>query len=156
MNTVEERFWEKVDKTGECWIWTASIRGQGYGQCSTGNGRQGYAHRFSYEMANGQVPDGLVVDHICHVRLCVNPDHLRAVTHKQNMENRSGAVKGSTSGIRGASWVGRLNKWVAQVRHNHETHYLGLYETAKEAASAAEEKRLQLFTHNDLDRKCHD
>ena len=152
MKTIEERFWDKVDKSGECWIWTASVRGPGYGQCTIGHKKQGYAHRYSYTLAYGPIPDGHEIDHTCHVRLCVNPDHLRAVTRKQNMENVAGAYRNSASGIRGVWWVERLRRWHAVVRHNNQILHVGWYATADEAEVAAIAMRNELFTHNDADR----
>jgi hypothetical protein len=150
---IEERFWAKVNKTPGCWLWTASIRGRGYGQCSIGEGKQGYAHRFSFELANGPIPAGMEIDHRCHNRLCVNPSHLRVVDRKQNMENLSGAYANNKSGVRGVWWVGRLRKWRASVRHNKEIAYAEWFDDLNQAEAAVTAKRLELFTHNDIDRK---
>lgn len=79
----EERFWSKVDKSGDCWIWTAGTR-RGYGQFYK-DGRHQPSHRVSFESANGPIPEGLVVDHICRNPSCVRPTHLRAVTQRQNL-----------------------------------------------------------------------
>ena len=49
------------------------------------NGKQTYAHRFSYEFYKGKIPDGFQIDHLCRKRDCVNPDHLEAVTQKENI-----------------------------------------------------------------------
>lgn len=80
------RFWNKVAKTtpNECWLWIPRLGGGGYGQIYI-KGKQRYVHRVSYELANGPIPHGLVVDHICKVRHCVNPAHLRAVTTRENI-----------------------------------------------------------------------
>lgn len=79
-----ERFWAKVDKQSSgCWIWTAAKIWSGYGRFNTGT-RGVYAHRFSYELAYGPIPDGLFVDHICRNRACVNPEHMEVVTHRTN------------------------------------------------------------------------
>lgn len=83
-----ERFWSKVDKSGDCWEWTA-YKLQGYGRFGVGGapkngGRIVYAHRWSYEALVGPIPDGLQLDHLCRNRGCVNPDHLEPVTSREN------------------------------------------------------------------------
>lgn len=87
--TVEERFWEKVNKRGpaadgdapgRCWIWTASTnRRTGYGQFFPARGKPMDAHRFSYQLANGAIPEEHDVHHRCFRRDCVNPAHLQAL-----------------------------------------------------------------------------
>lgn len=67
-----------------CWDWVGSRNMQGYGRWSV-MGRQYQAHRVMYEKANGQVPRGLELDHLCRNPACVNPDHLEPVTHRENM-----------------------------------------------------------------------
>ena len=79
-NTLYQRFWAKVNKTDTCWLWTASTL-NGYGQIKAG-GRFGkilLAHRVAYEMLVGPIPEGLQLDHLCRVTLCVNPKHLEPV-----------------------------------------------------------------------------
>jgi len=73
---VAERFWEKVDKTDGCWLWTASRTTSGYGQfCPVGNVPR-KAHRIAWELTYGPVPEGAHVLHRCDTPLCVRPDHL--------------------------------------------------------------------------------
>jgi hypothetical protein len=96
---VETRFWSKVDKSGECWIWTASTAGQyGYGYFHiSGGGQQRvrtYAHRWSYEFVNGPIPDGLHIDHLCRNHRCVNPAHLEAVSNSENQARTAGIKHG--------------------------------------------------------------
>ena len=80
---ITRRFWSYVDKTPTCWIWTGWHNGR-YPGFSTGNTKLG-AHRFSYELHKGPIPEGAVIDHLCKVTMCVNPDHLEAVTNQENI-----------------------------------------------------------------------
>lgn len=91
-----ERFWNKVRKAGpdECWQWTGAVNPDGYGFIYAGkayapNVRFIRAHRLSWEMHNGPVPDGLAVLHHCDNPLCVNPAHLYAGTQSQNCHDRA-------------------------------------------------------------------
>lgn len=82
--SVHQRFWEKVDKSGECWLWTGAAS-NGYGEFwYDGERRKQKAYRVAYEWARGPVPTGLELDHLCEVRECVNPAHLEAVPHRVN------------------------------------------------------------------------
>src|SRR5690606_24154407 len=79
------RFWPKVDKQEDgCWLWAATKNQDGYGRFWH-NGRLCSAHRVAYEMLVGPIPEGTELDHLCRVRACVNPVHLEAVTHKENV-----------------------------------------------------------------------
>ena len=74
---------EIVTESG-CWIWLGFVAKKGYGQIGVGD-KIDLVHRVSYRYYNGEIPDGLVVDHLCDVRCCVNPAHLEAVTNGENI-----------------------------------------------------------------------
>ena len=94
---IRVRFMAHVEKTDTCWLWTASCTENGYGRFKV-SPRHMMAHRASYELFVGRIPDGLQIDHLCHTadptcdlrddcphRRCVRPDHLEAVTLRENM-----------------------------------------------------------------------
>jgi len=85
------RFWQKVHKTDDCWLWTGGRSTVGYGLFWM-DGRMRTAHRWIWEREKGPVPKGLELDHLCCTRRCVRPSHLEAVTHSVNLF-RSEAVK---------------------------------------------------------------
>ena len=146
--TTPESFWEKTDRSGDCWLWTGHVDKHGYGRYKTF-----YAHRYAYELHGvTKIPEGAQVDHICHVRACVRPSHLRAVTNKQNGENRKGPNCNSTSGVRGVTWNKRHEKWCAKFRHNRQYIYVGMFDRLEDAEQAIIAKRNQVFTCNTQDR----
>lgn len=74
-----------------CWLWLGAVTQNGGYGVTNSNRRFLRAHRAFWEAANGPIPDGLVLDHTCRVKSCVNPDHLRAVTPRVNsIENNDG------------------------------------------------------------------
>lgn len=84
---AEERFWSKVSKSDGCWTWTGHSNARGYGQVSDDARRLQYAHRFSWALHHGPIPDGLLVMHVCDNPPCVRPDHLTLGTHEDNMRD---------------------------------------------------------------------
>jgi hypothetical protein len=83
-NTIE-RLMGYVDRQGpdECWPWTGPISNQGYGNADL-HRKRAKAHRFVYEQEVGPIPPGMVIDHLCRVRHCVNPAHMEVVTSAEN------------------------------------------------------------------------
>ena len=158
----EERFWAKVNKAGSipihapelgpCWEWQASTTTSGYGTFHKDTESHAVAHRISWEFINGALDCNIQLDHRCHNRACVNPAHLRPATNKQNGENRTGAQRNSTSGIRGVSRSSRDKRWKAEVTHEGKKYWVGHFIDIAEAEAAVIAKRNELFTHNDLDR----
>jgi hypothetical protein len=87
-----DRFNSRIDKSGECWLWTGAINGHGYANFRV-DGKVVGAHRFSYSYFRGPIPDGLHLDHLCRVRHCVNPAHLEPVDAKTNIYRGELATK---------------------------------------------------------------
>lgn len=98
------RFLNMVEKTETCWLWTGSKSALGYGS-ATWNGKTASAHRVSYLMHRGAIPKGLELDHLCRNPSCVNPDHLEAVTHGENVRR---------------GWPYREDYHTTHCRHGHE------------------------------------
>jgi len=86
---IEERFFRQIEKTDSCWIWKGRLVGKGYGSIGLGGkgAKQVLAHRLSYEIHKGQIPEGMVIMHSCDNPRCVNPDHLEAGTQSQNIKD---------------------------------------------------------------------
>lgn len=104
----EELFWRHVDKTGDGghWLWTGALHPAGYGiwrQYSPAVTQT--AHRWSWGFTRGPIPSGLVIDHICQIRACVNPDHLQVVTQRHNMELIGIRKREQTTCKRGHLWT---------------------------------------------------
>lgn len=94
--SLEIRFWPKVDRSGgpdACWPWLGRRDKLGYGGIHLGG--YGKAHRIAYRSVHGEIPPGLEIDHLCRNPSCVNPAHLEAVTHRENLRR---------SPIMGPSW----------------------------------------------------
>ena len=111
------RFWSKVCVVaGSCWEWIGALSGAGYGDFHIGEGSlHTLAHRFSFELHNGEIPDGLIVMHTCDNPCCVNPEHLRLGTMADNQCDM--AQKGR-SGMRGerCPWAKLTDAYVREIR----------------------------------------
>jgi len=106
--TNEQRLLEKIAKQPNgCWLWTARLSPQGYGQSGyylNGRYRGVRAHRLAYEVWAGEIPPGMFVRHKCDNKGCINPEHLELGTHADNMADlaargrRKGMLAGENNG----------------------------------------------------------
>lgn len=93
---LHDRVMAKVNKSGDipvgrpdlgaCWLWLAALDRHGYGVVRDGKGRAARAHRVVYELLVDEIPDGLVLDHLCNVHFCCNPAHLEPVSQTVNVQ----------------------------------------------------------------------
>lgn len=101
---MKERFEKFFTKSEGCWLWSGALSRSGYGwfRLSKKNG-QISAHRFSYQIYNGEIPNGKIILHSCDNKACVNPSHLSIGTYKDNMQDmlrkgRNDPSRGSKNG----------------------------------------------------------
>ena len=83
MSFLNDRFWSKVEKTDTCWLWTGAKNGDGYGSFWFDGGSQ-LVHRLSWQNEVNDIPKGLIIDHLCRNRACVNVEHMELVTIQDN------------------------------------------------------------------------
>lgn len=133
-----------------CLVWVGSRNKGGYGVMRV-EGKAMYSHRYAYIREHGTIPEGMLIDHKCHNRACCEVTHLRAVTNKENLENRSGLGKSNTSGRRNVYWYKRLGVWYVQVVDQNKASAGGYYPPYElhVADYRARLLRDKLFTHHD-------
>jgi Autographiviridae endonuclease len=95
-----DRFWSKVDKSGDCWNWTGTIKKNGYGHFRDGSEKIG-AHRFAWMLVHGPIPPGMFVCHRCDNRRCVRLEHLFLGSPKDNTQDMIAKGRKSTEVARG-------------------------------------------------------
>lgn len=147
----DKRFWSKVDKSGDCWVWTSGTTKHGYGMFCF-QGRMKGAHVVSWEIENGPVPDGMKVDHRCHTEACVRPSHLRLLTHEGNGQYRKGAQANTSSGFRNVNWNTQKGMWQVKVQHGGKAIHGGFFEDPEVANLRAIELRKEVFKMEDYDK----
>lgn len=96
--TLDQRFMSRVVKTGSCWLWSGTKQDSTprlrYGKFYLGRGRYIKAHRYSWEMKNGEIPKGYFICHHCDNPTCVNPEHLFCGTNADNMRDMNTKKRG--------------------------------------------------------------
>ena len=137
----EESFAARTEWQGDCLIWTGGKNDMGYGRIWV-KPTEMYAHRYAWVKANGPIPEGAEIDHICHIPLCCNPDHLRLADRSENTSYLKGATARSQSGYRNV--YPQAGKWQVQIRHKGVVHHFGTFDTPEEASSVANKERKKL------------
>lgn len=94
LDFLSVNFWQKVDIGTEeqCWLWKMSVGSHGYGNAWDGITVR-LSHRCAWELSNGRIPSGLTVDHLCRVRRCCNPSHLRLLSNLDNATDNGQSFK---------------------------------------------------------------
>jgi len=150
--SLEDRFFSKIHKLDTCWIWTDSVNNAGYGRIRV-NRKDKMAHRISWEIHNGPIPEGMWVLHNCDNPPCVNPEHLWLGNHLDNVRdkvNKNRQARGilhravscpkRTSDIKskyqGVCWHKGHKKWLVRAVMNGKSKYLGYFLSEEEAAQA--------------------
>lgn len=87
---LSQRLMSKVTKTDSCWLFNGNLNDRGYGRIRRNRGRLEFVQRVAYEIFIGSIPPDMEIDHLCRVRNCVNPSHLEAVSHKENIHRGNG------------------------------------------------------------------
>jgi hypothetical protein len=115
--TAADRFFAKVDQSGDCWLWTAALFSNGYGAFRLGP-KQVRAHRWAYEHFVGPIPTGAVVMHRCDVKRCVNPDHLTTGSQAENQADMTSKGRGRVGGRNG--WTRLTEDDVREIRRLYQ------------------------------------
>lgn len=126
---------------GDCLVWTGCQDGQGYGMVQR-RGRSHRTHRWMWEVVNGPIPEGMLVDHICWNRACINIEHLRLATRQQNNYNLQSAKPGRALP---RNIVFDKGKYLVRVTKAGKCHKVGRFVNLEDAVLAAATKRRELF-----------
>jgi hypothetical protein len=136
-------FWLKVKKSPNgCWEWMASFTKNGYGRFQI-NPRTYKAHRISYLITHGHLPDDLCICHKCDNKKCVNPSHLFLGTSKENTQDMisKGRLNRSRGEKRGISYRKESGKWRARYMRNYKNILVGEFDTHEQASLALQKAR---------------
>lgn len=139
----DDSFKARTELKNGCLIWTGGKDQKGYGRITVRK-KPVRAHRYAWEQANGPIPKGAQIDHVCYNPSCVKVNHLRMVTPQQNSSNRSGPETiNNGSGMRNVYKSG--SGWMVRVGKNGKRYYFGTHRDILQAKKIAEKARQQLF-----------
>ena len=141
-STPEESFSRRLVANGECIEWRGAETSAGYGNLFV-SGKHTPAHRYSWERANGPIPEGAQVDHICGNKRCVHLPHLRLASNAENSRNHHGPRDRSKTGVRNVTWT--KGAYQVVVGYNYRRVYGGRYANIEDAKRRAEQMRTALF-----------
>lgn len=134
--TFEERFWSKVEKTLDCWLWTERKDLNGYGIFDISTDRAEGAHRVSWRMANGEIPEGCIIGHLCNVRNCVRPDHLVAWPKGDDVRYMEQCGRGVHPSGAANGRASRTEDEIREIRRLYDSRQMGAYNLAKKYATS--------------------
>lgn len=133
-----EKYWLEVppshayrldEKTG-CWVWTGHTDKGGYA-VTTFRGKGGVVHRFVYEHHQGPIPAGMTIDHLCRNPSCINPDHMEAVSMRENLR-RSSRIKLAPESVRRIRWLRGVElQRITAARYGVSVSLVGLVQSRK-------------------------
>ena len=142
--TIAERFAVSVDRTGGCWEWRGCHDREGYARTAYKK-KNVLLHRWAYEHFVGPIPEDYVVDHICHNKGCVNPQHLRACTMQANCQNRLRANRDNRSTGRLGVKKTQTGRFEATIKIDSKLSSLGSFDDLEVAAWIALRARQELY-----------
>jgi len=142
--TIAQTLEDKTIWVGECLVWIGDTNADGYGIIYR-DGKNLRVHRVVWLEAGLPLKPRELLDHLCHVRACCNVKHLRAADHQKNNENRKGANKNSTTGVRGVVLDRKPGVYKIQVMHKRVNHAVRGFKSIEEASEAVEALRMELF-----------
>lgn len=142
--TAEESLLHRTEWRDGCLVWTGTKNWKGYGQLGAAPHAGTYVHRYVWERENGPIPEGMMIDHVCWNRACVNLEHLRLATAAENASYKSRARSDSSTGIRNVRRT-KSGKYQGLVTKDGRTHHAPPTWDPEEAREDARLLREKLF-----------